>query len=269
MTEAWDEAAWRAFADELDAWQAAGGRATFWWRDDDAGRADAAFERLLALATRAEAPLAVAVVPAWLEPAATARLLAAPAAVRVFQHGWAHANHEPPPPPGAGKLRPAECGATRPPAVVLAEAVRGRARLAEALGERLLPVFVPPWNRVAPAVAAALAGEGYRALSTFGPRPAREAAPGLVQLNTHADPIRWREGKRFVGAGATLAALGRHLADRRQGRADPAEPTGLLTHHRDMTEPFWRFLDEWLGRLRAHPAAVWPAVPSLAEGALS
>jgi hypothetical protein len=45
-----------------------------------------------------------------------------------------------------------------------------------------------------------------------------------------------------------------HLAARRTGVADPGEPTGLLTHHRDMDEPLWEFLAELLPRLANHPA---------------
>jgi hypothetical protein len=135
--------------------------------------------------------------------------------------------------------------------------------LRDALGTRAAPVFVPPWNRIAPAVVARLAAAGYRALSGFGSRDPGEALPGLRRLNCHADPIRWREGRRFVGAATTLARLGEHLADRRAGRADPDEPTGLLTHHRDMDPAFWAFVEEWLGRVSAHSGARFPPIPDL------
>jgi hypothetical protein len=264
MTDAWDEAAWAACAAELDRWQAAGTRATFWWRDDDAGADHPGLARLLALAGGLGLPVGVAVVPAWLTADVVARLRAAPPGVAVLQHGWAHANHETAPPPGERKVRPAECGAARPAAQVLAELAAGRARLAEALGARTLPVLVPPWNRIAPEVAGGLPAAGYPALSGFGPRHAVAAIPGLVRLNCHADPIVWREAKRFAGAAVTLERLTGHLADRRAGRADPAEPTGLLTHHRDMTPAFWAFLEEWLGRVARHPGAAFPALATLA-----
>ena len=146
---------------------------------------------------------------------------------------------------------------------VLAEIAEGHQRLRVAFSARCLPGFVPPWNRIAAEVVAALPPLGYRALSTFGPRPTAEPAAGLLQVNCHVDPIVWREGKRFAGAGPTLVRLRSHLVARRGGRVDPAEPTGLLTHHHDLTPPFWEFLANLLRRLSEHPAVAFPPLPDL------
>jgi len=263
MSRAWDEPAWQAFAAELDAWESRGRQATFWWRDDDAGRSTPAFERLLSLAADLALPLGLAVVPAWIAPEVAEAIRAAPESVVVLQHGFAHVNHETANPSGERKIRPAECGPARPPQAVLEEVAKGRAALTAAFGSRFLPAFVPPWNRIGPAVLAGLPGLGYRALSAFGPRAGAEPLADLLQVNCHADPIVWREGKRFAGAGATLERLRLHLGPRRAGRADPSEPTGLLTHHRDMDQAFWAFLEELLGRLRTHPAVAFPPLSSL------
>lgn len=264
MSGAWDEPAWQTLATELDAWHAAGRPATFWWRDDDAGRVDPALDRLLALAARTALPLGLAVVPAWLTVDAVARIQAAPGSVTVLQHGFAHVNHETTPPPGSHKIRPAECGATRPADRVLEEIGRGRERLA-VLGPRVLPVFVPPWNRIAPAVLHALPAGGFRAVSAFGPRAAAEPGTGLIWLNCHLDPIVWREGKRFAGAAVTLTRLRGHLSARREGQVEPDEPTGLLTHHHDLDADFWTFLERLLERLPAHPAAWFPPLSVMLE----
>ncbi len=266
MSEAWDEPAWRAVAAELQAWEEAGRVATFWWRDDDAGPPHPAFERLLALAAAARVPLGLAVVPAWLSPDVTQALRRTTAPVRVLQHGFAHANHEAGIPPGQRKGRPAECGAARPAGAVLEELTLGQARLRSAVGDRWLAVLVPPWNRIAAPVLVGLPGAGYGALSAFGPRLTAFPAAGLLQVNCHADPIVWREAKRFVGPVATLDRLRTHLAARRAGLADSDEPTGLLTHHRDMKPAFWVFLEELLTRLRDHPAAAFPPLTSLFSG---
>jgi hypothetical protein len=264
MTETPAAAAWASFEEELARWGASGRPATFWWRDDDAGHTHPALERLLALAARYRAPVGIAAVPAWLDTETAACLRAAPAAIAVLQHGFAHANHERVAPAGGTKVRPAECGAARPAGVVLAEIRDGWARLLSGIGARAVPVFVPPWNRIAPDVVAGLPAAGFRALSAFGARAT--PVPGLRRLDCHADPILWRDGKRFAGTAVTLERLQAHLADRRVGRADPDEPTGLLTHHRDLDPAFWAFLEEWLDRLIAHPAAVFPPLPPLLGG---
>ncbi len=263
MSTAWDDAAWGSFTEELDAWRREGRRASFWWRDDDAGLPHPALTDLLSLATTLGLPLGLAVVPAWLSAEVMEGLRAAPEAVVVLQHGFAHVNHEREIQPGERKVRPAECGAARPAREVLAEIAQGAARLRAHFAGRFLPVFVPPWNRIAPEVIAGLPGAGYRGLSAFRPRPVAEPAPGLLQVNCHVDPTLWREGKRFAGAAATLETLRAHLAARRQLQLDPAEPTGLLTHHRDLDAAGWAFLPELLSHLQTHPAVVFPPLTSL------
>jgi hypothetical protein len=263
MNGAWDEPAWQILAVELDAWLHQGRQASFWWRDDDAGRLTPAFDRLVSLAADLTLPLGMAVVPAWLTAEVAGSIRAAPAPVVVLQHGFAHVNHETEIRPGERKVRPAECGMARPLQAVLEELVHGARALRIAMGNRFLPVFVPPWNRIEPAVVRCLSRLGYRGLSAFGARHHSEAAPGLLQVNCHADPILWREGRRFAGGSVMLERLRAHLAARREDRADSSEPTGILSHHRDLDPMGWAFLEELLGRLRTHPAVTFPLLPSV------
>ena len=69
---------WDSLQAELDLWRARNRQATIWWRDDDAVRPGPALDRLLDLASRHDAPLALAVIPAAAETA-----LARPRAVIV------------------------------------------------------------------------------------------------------------------------------------------------------------------------------------------
>jgi hypothetical protein len=78
------------------------GRTTlFWWRDDDAVAASPALDRLLNLARSHAAPLALAVIPARLEPSLAQRLTALehdqwPAGrLALLQHGYSHTNNAP------------------------------------------------------------------------------------------------------------------------------------------------------------------------------
>lgn len=263
MSQAWDEPAWQALAGELDEWLGQRRQATFWWRDDDAGRSDPALEHLVSVSAGVGLPLGVAVVPAWLTDEVVEALHAAPEPVVVVQHGFAHANHEREIQPGERKVRPAECGGARPVRATLEELAEGAARLRARFGSRFLPLFVPPWNRIAPAVTADLPRLGFRGLSTFGPRAVARPTPGLLQINCHVDPILWREGKRFAGPAATLDRLRAQLLARRENQEDPSEPTGLLTHHRDLDSAGWAFLEELLGRLKTHPAATFPPLAPL------
>ena len=239
--------------DELAHWADVGRVATLWWRDDDAVAMTPALAPLLELARAHEVPVALAVVPALLDGSLVAAVAATPHC-SIVQHGYAHRNHAP-----AG-AKSQELGAERPLDIVLAELAAGRDLLRTACGARFEPVLVPPWNRIDPHVVAELQGRGFVGLSTFGPRTRRDAAPGLVCCNAHADPIAWRDDRRFVGAVRALDAVLEHLARRRQGAVDPDEPTGLLTHHQVFDAEAWRFVGELLVRTRRHPAARWMSV---------
>jgi hypothetical protein len=231
---------WRELETALDAVAADGEAIRVWWRDDDAGRDDAALERLLELAEQRALPVALAVVPVWLETSAQARI-AASAQATVLQHGYAHANHAP-----AGS-RPCELGA-RDVGTIVSELARGRQTLVDAFGGTFLAVLVPPWNRIDPKLIGRLTACGFCGLSTYGARVASEPAAGLRQVNTHLDPIDWRGDRLFVGE---VAALERLIA-----MLDPDEPIGILSHHLAMDEPGWGFLDRLLSMLAAHPGAV-------------
>ena len=237
---------------ELDLWAAMGRRATLWWRDDDASAATPALRRLLALAESQRVPVAVAAIPATMDPRA-AQAIGACGMCTVVQHGIAHANHAP-----ASEKR-SELGAHRAVSIVAGQLERGRDALSAAFGAQFLPVLVPPWNRIAQAVVQALPPLGYRGLSTFGPRAAFAPVDRLVECNTHVDPIAWRVDRSFVGAARATADLAAHLAARRERRVDAAEPTGLLTHHLDFDDAAWRFVDELFTMTREHRAAQWLA----------
>lgn len=241
---------WRGLEDELDAWARAGRVASLWWRDDDAISDGVALRRLLNLVGDLQVPVALAVIPADVHPDLAEAIAGAPHAL-VLQHGWNHSNQAPPP------ARKAELAAGRPWRQVVAELTRGRERLSTLFADRFLPVMVPPWNRIDPALVSRLPAAGFRGLSTYKARACAEPAPGLGQVNCHADPVDWHAGRGFAGAEVVLAAIVGHLRARRTGAADAAEPTGVLTHHKVHDEPTWAFLAELAARLRQHAAARW------------
>ena len=247
-----DQHTFESLMAELDRWNSQGQRATLWWRNDDAGLLNDAMERLLALANRWEIVCGVAAVPAWLESAAS-EALSQSRYVAVLQHGYAHIDHTP---RGEG-LGAWELGPHRTAQSVLADLTAGRAVLEDQLGQRFLPVIAPPWNHIDPALFSGLVEQGYRGVTAEGPRMREWAVPGLRAVNIHTDPISWKGGARFKGADKTVASLVDHLAARRLGAVDPGEPTGLITHHRDMCSACWEFVGNLFDVTKAHPAADW------------
>ncbi len=246
-----DADAWARLDAELGAWAAPALQATLWWRDDDAGAPRAALERLLEIARRYDVPLVLAVVPAWAQRE-TAAMVGRAAQADIVQHGYAHAN---PAPPGERK---SELGPERPAPIVIAELAQGWQQLETLFGGRFFPALVPPWNRMAPYLPPFLAELRYKGVSQFGPRSRPEPVRGLAQGNTHVDILHWKSGlPRFAGTLKSLDEMTWHLAARRHATADPAEPTGLLTHHAAHDEPSWQFLDQLLGRLARHPRVRW------------
>ena len=204
----------------------------FWWRDDDAVAATPQLDRLLDLAGRFDAGLALAVIPQTLE-ASLAERMAGEDRIFALVHGWSHANHAP-----AGEKK-AEFGAHRPLEAMTGEAEQGLQRAGELLGPKLLRVFVPPWNRISPGLLSRLPPSGFAALSTFGDRSAASPVEGLIQINTHIDPIDWHGTRSLVDPEKLVAAIAGAVERRAAGQADPGEPIGFLTHHLVHDEVIW------------------------------
>ena len=236
---------WSPLVAELDRWQETGRRLRLWLRDDDAAAPSPALDRLAAAAERYAAPVLLAVIPMLAEPALAATLRDKPL-LRPCQHGCWHRNHAP---AGAKK---SEFGPERSPRDVDAEMTEASQRLRALLGESILPIFVPPWNRIDSGHAARLSTLGFQGLSCF--RDHRHGAAGGPRLlNTHVDVMDWHGG-RIGRAHAELIAETTGLLA--QWRAAPHGPDtlGLLLHHRDHDDTAWAFLDGLLAQVSNHPA---------------
>jgi hypothetical protein len=247
---------WRELEEELARWRDAGRVADFWWRDDDATLPSSALQQLLQLSKSRGVPLALAVVPLDTVAELFQGLEAA-----VLMHGTDHRNRA-----GPGEKK-TEFAAAEPEAEAIARLAVARERLARQAGASFLPVLAPPWNRFKRALAARLPAAGLHGLSGYGPRAAAEAAPGIRQVNTHVDIIDWRGTRGFAGEDAALRAAVKHLAARRGGAADRAEPTGWLTHHALHDAAAQAFLERLFERTRAlgarwlDPVALFPSRP--------
>lgn len=239
---------WAKLDDTLDAAARQGETLRFWWRDDDAGKTSPALIRLLEMAERQNLPLALAVVPDWLQPDVQGQI-AACAEATVLQHGFAHASH------AADGEKAIELGG-RAVDRITGELRAGFTILEDAFGVAFLPVLVPPWNRIDAALHPHLRAAGYTGLSVFGRRTDPEIMPGVSLINTHVDPIDWRGTRGFLGEDVVLDRLIEQLDG-----AD--EPIGILSHHLAMDEACWAFLERLFSTLASHPAARLCAAPYL------
>jgi hypothetical protein len=205
---------------------------------------------LAATATGRPLPLALAVIPAPTDTGLAQALRIAHNVV-ALQHGYAHENH------AATGAKKAEFPVSRDPSAALRDLAVGMQRMQELFVDRALPALVPPWNRIDPTLTGRLTDLGIRGLSTYGPRAAGTAHRGLVLVNTHVDIFNWHPERHFLGIEGCLRLAIGHLAARREGRVDPGEPTGLLTHHLVHDDDAWSFVAMFLRRTSDHVAVRW------------
>ncbi|MCB1474324.1 MAG: glycosyltransferase [Rhodobiaceae bacterium] len=242
----------------LDRFAEAGREVRFWLRDDDAVAPTHQLDRLLDTVCRRDLALTLAVIPRYATDALAERLKPEPR-VGVATHGFAHINHSP------AHEKSGEFGAGRAPDDVRIDLQAGVARMKTLFGDCLLPLFVPPWNRIDARFHEALADCGYKALSTFGTK-GEAVGRGLVAMPAHLDIMDWsvRAGRAASDLDSELAALLRHRLD---GGNDA--PVGILTHHLVHDETAWGVLAGLAGLCAGHPAAGWLDVRDVLAGGLA
>lgn len=245
---------WSPLNDELHIWRDTGKILPFWWRDDDAIAPTRPLESLSELSQAVDIPVHIAIIPKFATPE-LARYIAPTAHFIPVVHGFAHLNH------AAANVKKSEFPENRSAEATNDDIKTALTRLTVLFGPRLAPMFVPPWNRIAPRHIPALAAAGYTALSTFTPRQNPLAAPdlsqSLAQINTHFDPIDWRQTRSLVEPDRLISQLVQDLRNRREGHTDNSEPYGLLTHHLVHDTAIWEFTAELLGRIKAGPIQIY------------
>lgn len=234
---------------ELDIWRGEGLQPRFWLRDDDAIEPSDDLDRLIALARHFDVPLLLAVIPALATAALAARLAREPL-VTVCAHGYAHRNHMP-------EGRKAVELAGRDVDAVLAELTTGRRRLLDLFPGSLSGILVPPWNRVAPEIAARVHECGFTALSTSS---WQKTGTRLPELNTQIDVMNWTGGR--VGH-LSEAIAGELLRRLRQARERGGAPLGILSHHLVHDETAWSTLESLITYLRVERGLPFAATEEL------
>ena len=202
----------------------------FWWRDDDAIADTPALHRLLDMAESIAAPLVLAVIPGNLTDGLAKAIEGRDVTTAV--HGWTHTNHAP------VSEKKAEFRNHRPEAVLMDEARRGLGILDDAFGIQSLPLFIPPWNRVA--IDLPLAQCGFSGISIYGQREV-SCERNLVRFDSHLDPIDWRGSRSAV----PLQRIIDEIADLLASNA----PIGLMTHHLVHDDAIWTLCETLVTRL--------------------
>jgi hypothetical protein len=169
-----------------------------------------------------------------LRPARDAGLAAELAArpVGLHQHGLAHVNHE-------REGRKCEFGPARHAAAQSGDIGAGRERLAALLGDRVDPIFTPPWNRCTADTGECLASLGFRVLSRES-RAEPLGEPGLEELSVCVDFVRLEPD-----------AAGERMADAIRAGG----PVGVMLHHAVMDAGAMRRADDLLALVAGHAGA--------------
>lgn len=235
---------WNGIRDELDLWSAAGKTVRLWLRDDDAIEPTGQLDRLILLSGRFDAPVLLAVVPMRAEPSLVRRLVAS-AELRPCQHGFLHRNHATP-------ERKAEFGPQRVLEAMVEEIAGGWLRLQDLFGERAHRVFVPPWNRIDPALVARLPEIGFRGLSSIRTVSILSVA-GLATVNSDLDVIDWKGGRVGRAHDELVDELHAMLREKREA-GESSATLGVLMHHLVHDETAWEFMADLLTVMRHHPA---------------
>lgn len=241
---------WSPLKRELEEWQTQGLTLPLWWRDDDATSVTEPLGQLEAASRRHDLPVHLAIIPKDVAPSLVDTIATTDCLLPIV-HGWAHENHAP------ASEKKSEFGSSRPVEAALQDAEEGLVKLKQALGGALRPMFVPPWNRISPELLPWMAGLGFAALSSYGPRNKLMAAPGLQQINTHIDPIDWKGSRSLLDEDMLINQITKQLEARRAGDTDRHEPMGLLTHHLVHDAAVWNFCDRILDMLLSGPATPW------------
>jgi len=235
----WKSARTDALRLELDAWSQAGLIARIWWRDDDAAEATPALHRLLALATRVDATVALGAIPERLDRSVAD--LATPAGCPIWQHGWGHHFH------GDG-----EFGNSRPLGDMLDDAMRGQETLDRLLGPSgWQRVFVPPNHQLSMSFKSMIPVLGYAGVSAG--IPVTPSIDHVIEVNAEIDVMDWPAGRALpleIVCGLFEVAL----RARRTGDVPADRPIGILTHHLAFSEADWTCVSALVEGLVAHRA---------------
>lgn len=243
---------WEPLRRELAAWEQNHVAARLWLRDDDAVSVTPALVRLTERCAEHDVPYLIAVIPSQADTDLANYLSQQPLA-EIAAHGWTHRNH-------GGLGCKAEFPEQRSRVEIVRDLRRARDRMEALFGSGALPIYVPPWNRMAAEVANLLPVAGFETLSVIGRNRIAGLYGELGQINVHLDIIDWRGSRGGRDHKELVDELAAHLA---WARENDQSPIGILTHHLVHDERAWTFLQELFAETAHHLVVRWSRVTDL------
>jgi len=197
------------------------GKATIFFRDDDAGIADKRLFSMLEIFERFTMPLDIAVIPKEISRKTADKLIekiiASEDRFSVHQHGFSHLNHE-------SEGRKFEFGVSRSVPEQFRDISSGKKILSELFGDLPKPIFTPPWNRCSIQTPEVLGRLDFKILSRESKAKPMDLK-GLVEMPISVDWFAKRKGIYLE-----REEIGRIIADRIQDE----KPFGIMLHHAEM-----------------------------------
>jgi peptidoglycan/xylan/chitin deacetylase (PgdA/CDA1 family) len=234
---------------------------SFWWRDDDVGgdrridflsrwKHERRLENVLSLLTRYNIPSVFAVIPNhFFYPFNTQIKLLKKHKAYVALHGITHHNNS----------SNVECKSEFPDGCdiepLVSKILVYQAQCRKVFGERSLPVFVPPYNRICLALENKLLESGFLAVS-------KSNSDGVVDVNnSDIDLVDWRKNdikneedilndiasaiERFDGNACSIGILNHHMRVSTKGLVVLERILKLLTNLRNVA---WMIPPDFLKR---------------------
>jgi len=231
---------WKQMLDKTSVGMASAGLPPIFFRADDIGAPSKAFDALCRLFRSYQAPLGLAVIPAWLSDARQEKLFeAAPLDEELWswhQHGWRHINRQ----KNGDK---SEFGSDRTPERQREDILQGMVKMERIFGPNFVRVFAPPWNRFSGSTFKTLQQLDFKGFSATDPfQPAVRCRYGMQYLPVRLD-LHTRQAK---DAAADFALLIDQFSDLTKAKG----PTGIMINHQRMTSFAFQFLDRMIYNLK-------------------
>ncbi|MDR2123975.1 MAG: hypothetical protein LBP38_03200 [Desulfovibrio sp.] len=224
---------------------------SFWWRDDDVGGEGRNFLRrllneqrlgmMLALLAKYDIPAVFAITPYNLLPRGAGQVaLLKKYSAYLAVHGISHKNN------AGSDVSPSEfpdgCDVEASASAVLKH-IR---ELADIFGDRLLPVFVPPWNNMDERLKEKLPACGITVVSAFN----NAGTAGRSVWNADIDLIDWKI-RNLRDPRDILRDIVRLLGN------EEVRSIGMMNHYKLLGAKGAAFFDKLFCRTKQCPSVTW------------